>query len=375
MIRKFQTRKKREGKRSIDMRPPQCRPYYYNEKLEKSKKESLSVLKKIEWPSKNNEGLVDLCILVSRRLEFTKLCFEALIQNTNWELVKKVIIMHDIPKTIDKDTLEEDQKSREFLKTQIKLLVSLGVGVSYIESETGSVGLCMKYSMCLSESLYYFKIDNDVVIGKDYLDVLVKTMESYKELVVLGYGRIWEEDFLKNKSIIKNRLVIKKDLDYGYVKCLPGYEQGKDINFNTGGLVIVRMIQKLKNQLENFVCRDVFFGWPTFQIYYIKGILSINDEKNEMGTLGWYWPNIDNTIIMDFLQDRELVEQAGLDYDRLLELVDKYYKKGYSRRSKDRVLKSTQKMKIYEESCNARIINKNLNSGKCLTIDMFKSFG
>jgi len=350
MIRKFQTRKKRKGKKSVDdARPPQCRPYYYNEKIEKKKKEDLTILKKIEKsPSKNNEGLVDLCILVSRRLEFTKLCFEALIQNTKWALVKRVIIMHDIPKTLDKDILEEDLKSREFLKNQIKTLTGLGVGVSYIESGTGSVGLCMKYSMCSSDALYYFKIDNDVVVGKNYLDILLKTMESYEELVVLGYGRIWEKDFLKNQ------LVVKKGLDYGYMRCVTGHIAGQDIHFNVGGLVLIRMIQKLKDQLENFICRDTFFGWPTFQIYHIK-------EK--IGTVGWHWPNIDNTIIMDFLQDRELVEQAGLDYNRLLELVDKYYKKGLARRSKDFALKSTQKMKNFEyliDSCNAMVINKNL---------------
>jgi len=128
------------------------------------------------------------------------------------------------------------------------------------------------------------------------------------------------------------------------------------MHFNVGGLVIIRMIQKLKNQLENFICRDTFFGWPTFQIFYVK-------EK--LGTIGWHWPNIDNTIIMDFLKDRELVEQAGLDYDRLLELVDKYYKKGLARRSKDFALKSTQRMENFEylrESCNAMIINKNLKT-------------
>jgi hypothetical protein len=334
-------RRKKSKKRRIDLRPPHCRPFYKNI-------ESFIVLKQTLMPSKNYKGLVDLCIQVSRRIEFTQLCFTALIQNTNWGLVKKIIIMHDIPKTLNEDTLEEDQKSREFLKKQISTLIDLGVGVSYIESQTGSVALCMKYGMRLSDAPYFLKIDNDVCVGKNYLERLFETMESYEELVVLGYSRIWNDSFQKNKIITKD------GLDYGYMKCLSGYEEKQEMKYNVGGLVMVRMTQELKKQLKNFICRDVFFGWPTFQIYYLK---------DRLGTVGWYWPNIENLIILDFLKDKELIEAAGLDYNRLLKLVDKYYEKGYSRRSKDFALKSTQKMddfKYLKESwsANGAVINK-----------------
>ena len=136
---------------------------------------------------------VDICVLVCRRAEFTKICFERLIQNTDWSLVNQIIIVHDMPlckesKEIKVATQKEDIKCQDFLKGQIEILEKKGIKVYYKEVCFGSVARCQKYAMEISTSEYFLKVDSDVAMGEGYLPKLLETMESYKELVVLGYG-------------------------------------------------------------------------------------------------------------------------------------------------------------------------------------------
>jgi len=70
-----------------------------------------------------------------------------------------------------------------------------------------------KYAMGLSKAKYFLKNDNDVVPGERWLNCLVGCMESYPELVLLGYTKLWPDDFPKEK------IVMKDILDYGYLEC------------------------------------------------------------------------------------------------------------------------------------------------------------
>jgi len=298
-------------KRKRKPRPPQCRPT----KLQRETS--------IQYDSKK-EGLIDICIPVRKRLEFTQLCFESLKSNTNWTPIGKVIIIHD----------DSDPEVKKYLLSQAKEIHKFDVTVQYLEVSFRSVVNIMKLAFDRMHSRYFLKIDNDVVIGRGYVNSLLRAMKIYTELVVLGYGKVYGDDF------ISDNLVVKKGLDYGYIKCINGRPDDRRelhrARFHVGGLVIVDS-EKMKDRVGLMRGRDVFKGWARFQVAHLK-------EKE--GEIGWYWPEIENTIILDFLGDKELFDKAGLDYDRVCELVDEYHKKKWSKRSLKYAMNSTQRGEV-----------------------------
>ncbi len=295
-------------------------------------------LRKIEFKS-NKKGLVDICIPIYKRLEFTKYVFKSLLKRTDFDLIEKIIIINDIP----------DEESTKFLEKQIEELKKFKIGVVYIETKNKSVAAGMKKGMELSAAKYFLKIDNDVIPGEHWVNHLVDCMESYPELVVLGYGKIWEDDFPKEKIVMKN------SLDYGYLKCFDNskkttsYKYSKEfvkqldvyphyLRVHVGGLVIIRM-EKIRPTLEKFIVRGKFLGWGEYQINYVE----------PRGTVGWYYPNIKGTLILDNLKDRTAFEKADLNYDELCSLTKKYYKNQWSKHDLNVALISNQRVRLLKE--------------------------
>jgi hypothetical protein len=287
-------------------------------------------IRRIEFES-NKKGLVDICILAHQRLGFTKLLFERLLKNTDFDLVEKVIIVHDFP----------DKENTEFLMNQVEELKKFGIGIIYRETKNGAVVPGMKFGMMASKSKYFLKIDNDVVPGTGWTNRLIDCMESYPELVLLGYSRIWEDNFPKEK------IVMKEGLDYGYLKCYnnvpPKWFRNEDfekkvdvsptvLRVHVGGLMIMRM-EQIRPTLRYLISKSKFFGWPQYQFKQIK----------PLGVTGWYYPTIDETLILDKLKDRTVFDKAGLSYDELCRLVNEYYKKGWTRVRLEQALMDDQK--------------------------------
>jgi hypothetical protein len=236
---------------------------------------------------------------VCRRAEFTRICFERLIKNTDWNLISKVIIIHDMPKVHEElkiATESEDTECKKILQGAVKEIKLKEVGVHYKEMNFGSVAGCQKYAMDISESEYFLKVDSDVAVCKGWLPRLLEVMESYKELIVLGYG------LDKTDS---NEAVIKENLEYGYV---PVHDNG-----HVGGLVIVRMNKEVRESIKklNHVKGQVFTGWGRFQ----RTILW------KVGQIGWYWPKLDGLMVIDRLNQKQELIEAGFDYDLLVDLL------------------------------------------------------
>jgi len=270
----------------------------------------------------DKKGLIDICLLAHKRLEFTKLVFERLLKRTDFDLVEKVIIIHDCP----------DRENTEFFEKQIEKLRKYNIGIIYVETENEAVAPGMKLGMELSRSKYFLKIDNDLVPGERWINCLVQCMESYPELVLLGYSRIYEDGFPREK------IVIKDSLNYGYLKCYDRSKKhwGNNESFKAktdvfpyflrtfvGGSMVLRM-KVVRPVIERFdLPKRRFLGWSEFQMGHIK----------PLGTAGWYFPTIEGTLYLDRLGDRTLFDKAGLPFDKLCELVDKYHKKGWTKQS------------------------------------------
>jgi hypothetical protein len=270
---------------------------------------------------------VDIFISIRNRLEFTKICFDALLCNVDWGLIQKIIIVQDVDERIGiKKYSPDDKKILEYLREVIVKIREKGVEVKYVISYFGSVPRVMRCGIRFSYSKYLFKIDNDVVIGTDTISRLKRVIDLSPELVVLGYGKIWNS---------KNIGVVLKENGCGYVECKEGKSKWiRSPKFHVGGLFIARN-KILKKNLKNLrTGRKPFVGWANTQV---------NHFKKEGNKIGWYWPNIENTVILDFLSDPEVFQKAGLDYNNMCKLVDEYFQKGWTKRSLEYSKGCTQK--------------------------------
>ena len=277
------------------------------------------ILKEEEMKSEK-KGMVDVCFLTCRRLEFTRIAFQKLMENTDFDLVEKLIIVQDLP--------EEEQTI--YFHRNLEWLRSRGISVVYTETKSRSVVFGMRYGMEKSEAKYFLKIDNDVVPGERWINCLVDTMESYPELVLLGYTKIWPEDFPKEK------IVIKEGLDYGYLKCYNNvkktikhsgdFKKKVDVDpaylrVHVGGSMIIRM-EEVKPLIGEFDVKGRFLGWTDFQFRHVR----------KYGESGWYYPNIDGTLYLDNLKDRVYFDRLGIPYDEMCKLVDLYNRQGITKK-------------------------------------------
>lgn len=117
--------------------------------------------------------ILDLLYLTHNRREFTELTFELLIQNTNWDLVDKLIVYDD--DSVD-GTLEE-------VTTRID---RVPVPHEIRQHSMGSPVAVMNDYVASTDSDRFAKIDNDLALPPGWLDIFVGVMDSEKRLELLG---------------------------------------------------------------------------------------------------------------------------------------------------------------------------------------------
>lgn len=118
----------------------------------------------------------DVLFLAHNRREFTKVSFSALLANTNWDLVRRLLVYDD-------DSIDG---TREYLRDRLPLL---DCDVSFVEHTLGGPPAVMNTYLHGHDGRTadaFAKIDNDIVAPPGWLDVLLGVFELEPELELLG---------------------------------------------------------------------------------------------------------------------------------------------------------------------------------------------
>lgn len=109
---------------------------------------------------------VDVLYLAQNRKAFTRITFELLLRNTNWDRVRRLVVYDDgsqdgtadyLRQNIDRCPAEHDL-----------------IAVDYYERYNSPVGIMLDY-LAGDAGEWFTKIDNDVVLPEGWLDALVDT--------------------------------------------------------------------------------------------------------------------------------------------------------------------------------------------------------
>lgn len=118
---------------------------------------------------------IDVIYLAANRLRFTEASFASVLQNTNWNLVRRLLVYDD----------RSTDGTREFL---LEAIAEVPADVSFIEHELASPPAVMnRYLRGDGETADAFvKIDNDICVPAGYLDALVSVFDLDPDLELLG---------------------------------------------------------------------------------------------------------------------------------------------------------------------------------------------
>lgn len=116
---------------------------------------------------------LDLLYLSHNRREFTEFTFSLLIENTNWDLVDRLIVYDD--HSID--------GTREFLGEQIH---SVPVDAEIRDHEFGSPVAVMNHYIARTDSDLFAKVDNDLALPSGWLESFLGVMERNPRVQLLG---------------------------------------------------------------------------------------------------------------------------------------------------------------------------------------------
>ncbi len=116
---------------------------------------------------------LDIVYLTHNRREFTELTFELLVQNTNWDLVDKLIVYDD--HSID--------GAREEVESRIG---RVPVDAEIRDHDWGSPVAVMNHYVASADSDLFAKVDNDLALPPAWLDSFKGVMDKNPDLLLLG---------------------------------------------------------------------------------------------------------------------------------------------------------------------------------------------
>lgn len=116
---------------------------------------------------------LDVLYLTHNRREFTELTFELLVQNTNWDLVDRLIVYDDN----STDGAREEVSSR---------LPRVPVPSEIRDHDWGSPVAVMNDYIRETKSQRFAKVDNDLALPPGWLDVFVGVMDENPWVQLLG---------------------------------------------------------------------------------------------------------------------------------------------------------------------------------------------
>lgn len=175
---------------------------------------------------------VDVIFLSHNRLEFTQQSFGMLLANTDWSLVRALHVYDD----------HSQDGTREWLYEAIH-----GCPAEYHLHETnlGSPVLTMNQYVGSTDSEFFAKIDNDIVVPPGWLNALLDVMRRNRHIDALGMEA--------------GRMGIPPDTEFDY-----GYEPCSHI----GGVGLIRTAALGRRPRMR---ADGRFGWTEFQSQYHLG--------------------------------------------------------------------------------------------------------
>lgn len=115
--------------------------------------------------------MVDIIYLAFNRLEFTKASIKAMIENTFWSEVRKLIIYDD----------GSTDGTREYLKS-----VNYPIAAEFVFKHLGGPVAITNSYLAGKPSDVFAKVDNDVMLPSNWLTECLNVMEAHKELDLLG---------------------------------------------------------------------------------------------------------------------------------------------------------------------------------------------
>ena len=128
--------------------------------------------------------MIDILFLAHNRLEFTRASLQALVNHTNWNHVRRIVLVDD----------NSTDGTREKLETLGALPSrnpdwqgAIRAEVWSHEPKYGSpVAVMADYLRMLPSAEFFAKIDNDVIVPTGWLDQCAATFEAHPELDLLG---------------------------------------------------------------------------------------------------------------------------------------------------------------------------------------------
>jgi glycosyltransferase involved in cell wall biosynthesis len=138
---------------------------------------------------------VDVVYLARNRLAYTKASFEALLANTDWDLVERLLVYDDSSEDGTAEWLLEAVKD----KPQLAQLSAIGVfarhGSGSLEAGThepiwGSPVAIMNDYLSRAGADTFAKVDNDVIVPPRWLGEATRVMDANPGLDLLGLAAI-----------------------------------------------------------------------------------------------------------------------------------------------------------------------------------------
>lgn len=116
---------------------------------------------------------VDILFLAWNRFAFTKFSWRMLMENTDWDLVSKLVVWDD----------GSEDGTAEWLNTQVSMAP---VPASFTMDSLRSPPAVMNRYIAMSDAEIFAKIDNDIVVPKGWLPKMLGVMERNPEVELLG---------------------------------------------------------------------------------------------------------------------------------------------------------------------------------------------
>lgn len=118
-------------------------------------------------------GDVDLLFTTHNRREFTVASFAALLDNTNWDLVRRLLVV-------------DDQSKDGTLDYMIESLHQVPVSAVLVSRRVGGPAIAMNIAVDRGDSPVLAKIDNDVIVCPGWLDEMLRVLQQHDEIDALG---------------------------------------------------------------------------------------------------------------------------------------------------------------------------------------------
>lgn len=121
--------------------------------------------------------MIDVVFIAWNRLEFTRFTFTCLLNNTNWSLVKRLIVYDD----------HSTDGTRQYLQNAIH---EAPVATEFRDNR-GSCVLAMHDHIQQGGAPLFATVENDLAVPSGWLDALNQVMTDHPDLELLGMESCW----------------------------------------------------------------------------------------------------------------------------------------------------------------------------------------